>query len=137
VGLPGPDSSLNRILSLPFGFSPKSTPDKSSHEQLWFENAPNATPRQTEVRKNQTDFRKSAESPSAQTVDENGAKNGASVGFKGRRRTKDPEIEIVFVPPRFDPDDEKVVVGIMADWILRDIEKELKQKQTGREGEDN
>ncbi len=68
----------------------------------------------------------------AQTVDENGAKNGVTVGFKRRRRTKDPEIEIVYVPTRFDSYDEKVVVGIMADWILRDIEKELKQKQTGR-----
>ena len=35
----------------------------------------------------------------------------------------------MFVPTRFDPYDEKVVVGNMADWILRDIEKELKGKQ--------
>jgi len=48
-----------------------------------------------------------------------------------RRRTssiKPPIIEVVYIPTKFDPYDEKVIFGIIADWILTDIEKEMKEK---------
>jgi len=45
-----------------------------------------------------------------------------------RSRIKPPIIEVVYVPTKFDPDDEKVIYGIIADWILTDIEKEIKEK---------
>lgn len=43
-------------------------------------------------------------------------------------RIKPPIIEVVYVPTKFDPDDAKVVYDILADWILKDIEKEMKKK---------
>jgi hypothetical protein len=45
-----------------------------------------------------------------------------------RSRVKPPTIEVVYVPTKFDPDDQKVVYDILADWILKDIEKEIKEK---------
>jgi len=45
-----------------------------------------------------------------------------------RSRIKPPIIEVVYVPTKFDPYDQKVVYGILADWILADIEKEMKKK---------
>ena len=48
-----------------------------------------------------------------------------------RRRTsriKPPIIEVVYVPTKVDPYEEKIVYGILADWILADIEKEMKEK---------
>jgi len=45
-----------------------------------------------------------------------------------RSRIKPPIIEVVYVPTKFDPDDAKVVYDILADWILKDIEKEIKKK---------
>jgi hypothetical protein len=45
-----------------------------------------------------------------------------------RSRIKPPIIEVVYVPTKFDPDDAKVVYDILADWILKDIEKEMKKK---------
>lgn len=45
-----------------------------------------------------------------------------------RSRVKPPIIEVVYVPTKFDPDDKKVVYGILADWILKDIEKEMREK---------
>ena len=125
----GPDSSLNRILSFPFSFSTKSTPDESIHELSRLENSPKVIPRHTVERKTPSNFRKSAKSTPERTIYEKRVQNSGSIGFRGRRRTKDPDIELVLVPTRFDPSDEKVVVGIMADWILRDIEKEHKEKQ--------
>ena len=44
------------------------------------------------------------------------------------RNTRQPVIEVVYVPTRFEPYDEKVIYGILADWILNDIEKEMKKK---------
>ncbi len=41
------------------------------------------------------------------------------------RRTKNPKIEVVPIPTKFDPEDEKVIINILADWILQDIEEEL------------
>lgn len=45
-----------------------------------------------------------------------------------RSRIKPPIIEVIYVPTKFDPYDEKVIYGIIADWILADIEKEIKEK---------
>ena len=41
------------------------------------------------------------------------------------RNTKQPEIEVVCIPTKFDPDDMRGVVDILADWIIADIEKDL------------
>ena len=43
-----------------------------------------------------------------------------------RSRIKPPIIEVIYVPTKFDPDDKKVVYDILAEWILNDIEKEIK-----------
>ncbi len=45
-----------------------------------------------------------------------------------RSRIKPPIIEVVYVPTKIDPSDQKVVYDILADWILKDIEKEMKNK---------
>ncbi len=45
-----------------------------------------------------------------------------------RSRIKPPIIEVVYVPTKFDPYEQKVVYDILADWILKDIEKEMKKK---------
>lgn len=47
---------------------------------------------------------------------------------KTRSRIKPPIIDVVYVPTKFDPDDLKVIYGIIADWILNDIEKEMRKK---------
>ncbi|MEW5945035.1 MAG: hypothetical protein AB1742_02435 [bacterium] len=47
-----------------------------------------------------------------------------------RSRIKLPVIEVVYVPTKFDPCDEKVIYGIIADWILKDIKKEMKKKNS-------
>jgi hypothetical protein len=45
-----------------------------------------------------------------------------------RSRVKPPVIEVVYVPTKFDPYEDKIVYGILADWILADIETEMKEK---------
>jgi len=47
-----------------------------------------------------------------------------------RSRIKPPIIEVVYVPTKIDSDDKKVVYDIIADWILADIEKEIKKKRS-------
>ena len=52
------------------------------------------------------------------------------------RRIENPEIEIVFVPTRRTPDEERLPIDIMADWIIRDLEKErLAQIASGETNE--
>jgi len=40
------------------------------------------------------------------------------------RRTENPKIEVVYVPTKRTPDEEKLPVEILASWIMRDLEKE-------------
>lgn len=47
---------------------------------------------------------------------------------KTHSRIKPPIIEVIYVPTEIDPNDQKVVYDILADWILKDIEKEMKKK---------
>ena len=47
---------------------------------------------------------------------------------KTRSRIKPPVIEVVYVPTKIDPYDQKVVYDIIANWILKGIEKEMKNK---------
>jgi hypothetical protein len=53
----------------------------------------------------------------------------AQATHRTRSRTKPPIIEVVYIPTKFDPDDKKVVYDIIADWILKDIEKEMKKTE--------
>ena len=54
--------------------------------------------------------------------------HGATDAPRRRSRIKPPIIEVVYVPTKFDSYDEKVIYGILADWILAGIEKEMKEK---------
>lgn len=53
------------------------------------------------------------------------------------RRTENPKIEVVYVPTKRTPDEERLPVDIIADWIVRDLEKERLALMNEGEGNDS